>query len=145
MTDSTEPTTPTPQQPAAPSVKKRILVVEDERYLRELYVEILQAEGYDVDQAIDGEEGYQALYKGGYDLVLLDIILPKMDGLKILQKLAKETPPQKPNGAVIVLSNLGQDTFIAEGVALGARGYMIKSDYTPDQIIAEVKNYLAQG
>ena len=51
---------------------------------------------------------------------------------------------KKPNGTIIVLSNLGQDTFIAEGVALGARGYMIKSDYTPDQIIAEVKHYLAQ-
>ncbi len=125
--------------------KKRILVVEDERYLRELYIEILQAEGYDVDNAADGEEGYQALYNGGYDLVLLDIILPKMDGLKILQKLAKETPPKRPNACIIVLSNLGQDTFIAEGVALGARGYMIKSDYTPDQIISEVRNYLAQS
>lgn len=134
MTDNTA-------QPA----KKRILVVEDERYLRELYIEILQTEGYEVDCAADGEEGYQALYNGGYDLVLLDIILPKMDGLKILQKLARETPPKKPNGAIIILSNLGQDTFITEGVALGARGYMIKSDYTPDQIIAEVKNYLAQS
>src|SRR3990167_5866710 len=105
--------TPSPTPATSPSVsaptgpRKRILVVEDERYLRELYVEILKEEGYEVDWAADGEEGYQAMYNGGYDLVLLDIILPKMDGLKILKKLKHETPPQKPNGVIIVLSNLG--------------------------------------
>ncbi len=124
--------------------KKRVLVVEDEKYLRELYVEILQEEGYDVHQAADGEEGYTAMQGGGYDLVLLDIMLPKMDGLKILEKLKNETPPKMPNRTIVILSNLGQDSIIAEGVALGAGGYMIKSDYTPDQILAEVKNYLAQ-
>lgn len=130
---------------AAPEpAKTRILVVEDEKYLRELYVEILQAEGYVVDSAEEGEAGYNKLVEGGYDLVLLDIILPKMDGLKILQKLKNDTPPKAANKIIIILSNLGQDTFIADGISLGARGYMIKSDYTPDQIIKEVKQYLAQ-
>jgi DNA-binding response OmpR family regulator len=122
---------------------KKLLVVEDDQYLRELYIDILEDEGYDVDHAVDGEEGYTKMHAGGYDLVLLDIMLPKMDGLKILEKLQKETPPTTPNKAVIVLSNLGQENAIADAVTYGARGYMIKSDYTPDQVISKVKGYLA--
>lgn len=122
-------------------VKKRILVVEDEKPLRDLYVQVLVDEGYDVDQAIDGEEALALLSHGGYDLVLLDIVLPKMDGVAILKKL-RESPPTKPNRAIVVLSNLGQDDVIATSISLGVRGYMIKSDYTPDQVIKQVNYYL---
>lgn len=121
--------------------KKRILVVEDETYLRELYVDILKKEGYDVDFASEGEEALAKMKTGGYDLVLLDIMLPKMDGIQILKKL-KQEKPQKPNKAVLLLTNLGQETVISEGVALGVRGYLIKSDYTPDQLVEEVKRAL---
>lgn len=121
---------------------KKILVVEDDQYIRELYIDILLDEGYDVEHAVDGEEGYQKMHAGGYDLVLLDIMLPKMDGIKILEKLKNETPPVTPNGAVMVLSNLGQETIIANAISLGARGYLIKSDHTPDQVIFKVKEYL---
>jgi DNA-binding response OmpR family regulator len=121
---------------------KKLLVVEDDQFLRELYVEILTNEGFAVDQAIDGEEAYNKMYAGGYDLVLLDIMLPKADGLKILEKLKTETPPMKPNGSVVVLSNMDHDSAIAKAISLGARGYMIKSDQTPDQIIKKIKEYL---
>lgn len=124
------------------STVKKILVVEDDQYIRELYIDILLDEGYDVEHAVDGEEGYQKMHAGGYDLVLLDIMLPKMDGIKILEKLKNETPPVTPNGAIMVLSNLGQETIIANAVSLGARGYLIKSDHTPDQVILKVKEYL---
>lgn len=127
---------------ASPIVKK-ILVVEDDEYLRELYIDILEEEGYAVDHAADGEEGYQKMYAGGYDLVLLDIMLPKIDGLKILEKLQKETQPMQPNKVIIVLSNIGQETAVDKAKSFGARGYMIKSDYTPDQVIAKIKEYLA--
>ena len=128
----------TDQQATSP---KRILVVEDEKFLRELYVDILSGEGFTVDQAVDGEEGFQKMQAGGYDVVLLDVMLPKMDGLSILEKLATNTPV-KPIRAIIILSNLEQDTAIAKAITLGARGYMIKSDHTPDQVIAKVKSYL---
>jgi len=121
---------------------KRILVVEDNQMLRELYVTILQAEGYTVDAAADGQAGYEAVIRGGYDLVLLDIMLPQMDGLTILQKANSDTPPAQPNKAYVILSNMGQDGAIAEAVRLGARGYMIKSDYTPGEILDKVKEYL---
>lgn len=128
-----------------PPMVKKILIVEDDQYLRELYVEILEDEGYAVDHAADGEDGYQKMYKGGYDLVLLDIMLPKMDGIKILEKLKNETPPTKPNVSVVVLSNLGQESVIANAMSLGAKGYMIKSDHTPDQVILKVKGFLDQS
>lgn len=123
---------------------KKLLIVEDDQYLRELYIDILEDEGYDVDHAVDGEEAYEKIHAGGYDLVLLDIMLPKMDGLKILEKIKNETPSITPNKAIVVLSNLGQETAVFDAVARGAAGYMIKSDFTPDQVIAKVREFLAK-
>lgn len=120
--------------------KKKILVVEDEVYLRDLYVKILKDAGYEVDQASDGEEGYNSIIRGIYDLVLLDIILPKIDGLKILEKL--NTSPVKIKTAIVLLSNLSQDSVVAKGLSLGVRGYLVKNDYTPDELLKEIKNYL---
>jgi two-component system, cell cycle response regulator len=125
------------------TLPKKILVIEDDQFIRELYIDILLDEGYNVEHAVDGEEGYQKMHAGGYDLVLLDIMLPKMDGIKILDKLKNETPPVIPNAAVLVLSNLGQETIIGNAISLGARGYLIKSDHTPDQVIQKVKECLA--
>lgn len=122
--------------------KKRILVVEDEQVLRDLYVQILSDVGYAVDQAADGEAGLNALQRGGYDLVLLDIVLPKLDGIKVLEKLRGDARPVRPNKIIIVLSNLGQEDVIASSIALGAKGYMIKSDYTPDKVVKQVQYYL---
>ena len=120
---------------------QRILVVEDDQFLRELYNELLRDEGYDVDLAPDGEEGLAKILKGGYDLVLLDIMLPKIDGLEVLRRVKKQTT-QTPNGAVVLLTNLGQDSIIKEGFNLGASGYLIKSAMNPDQVLAEVKVFL---
>jgi DNA-binding response OmpR family regulator len=126
-----------------PESAKKILVVEDDQFLRDLYIEILESEGFKVDHATDGEEGYQKMFAGGYDLVLLDIMLPKIDGLKILEKLKTETPPMKPNKSIVILSNMDHDSAVVRAIAMGARGYMIKSDQTPDQVVAKVKSYLA--
>jgi DNA-binding response OmpR family regulator len=123
---------------------KRILVVEDDQFLRELYVDILSSAGYQVEQAPDGEIGYAMIQKDGYDLILLDIMLPKLDGISILQKLSQEPSPPA-NRSIIVLSNLGQESVIAEAVSLGAKGYMIKSDLTPEQALNEVKRYLSES
>ncbi len=126
-----------------PAPVKKILIVEDDKYLRDLYIEILEDEGFFVENAADGEEGYKKIFHGGYDLVLLDLMLPKMDGLTILQKIQKETLPIQPNKMIVVLSNLGQETTVAKAIALGARAYMIKSDYSPNQVIYKIKKYLA--
>ena len=123
---------------------QKILVVEDDQFLRELYNQLLTEEGYEVDLAADGEEGLTKISKGGYDLVLLDIMLPKMDGLEILRRYKKQ-PSEKPNGSVVLLTNLGQDSIIKEGFNLGASGYLIKSSMNPDQVLSEVKVFLTKS
>lgn len=124
-------------------IAKKIIVVEDEQYLRELYVQILKQEGYDVDSAEDGEQAFEKLSKNQYDLVLLDVILPKMDGLQILEKLSKINGGKFGN--TVLLTNLGQDLVVAKALDYRVRGYMIKSDYTPEEMVNEVKGYLDNG
>ena|SRR5258708_6673265 len=120
---------------------KRILIVEDDQFLREFYQELLQAEGFVVDVAPEGETASLKIHEGGFDLVLLDIMLPKKDGLQIL-KDNKTNPPKKANGPIVMLTNLGQDAIINNCFELGASGYMIKSALNPDQVLTEINNYL---
>ncbi|OGE14827.1 hypothetical protein A3F00_02665 [Candidatus Daviesbacteria bacterium RIFCSPHIGHO2_12_FULL_37_11] len=120
---------------------KKILIIEDDQFLREFYQELLQAEGYEVDAAPDGDIGLIKIIAGGYNLILLDIMLPKKDGMQILRDL-RVKPPSKFNGPIVVLTNLGQDAVIKQCFDLGANGYLIKSAMNPDQILAEIKTYL---
>ena len=122
---------------------KRILIVEDDQFLREFYQELLSDEGYSVDVAPDGAIASEKVQQGGYHLVLLDIMLPKKDGLQILRD-AKITPPTHPNGVIVMLTNLGQDSIIKEAFQLGAAGFMVKSALNPDQVLSEIHNYLAK-
>lgn len=123
---------------------QKLLVVEDDQFLRDLYNELLTDEGYEVDLAEDGEVGAAKIQNGGYDLVLLDIMLPKIDGLEILRRL-KGNPTKTPNGPIVLLTNLGQDSIIKEGFTLGASGYMIKSSMNPDQVLTEIKVFLSKS
>ena len=121
--------------------QKKILVVEDELSLLSLYQRILEADGYSVDTAADGKVGFEKMQSGTYNLVLLDIMLPEMDGIQILEKVKVSGHTQNSN-SVVLLTNLGQDSLVAKGLSLGIRGYLIKSDYTPDQLLKEIKSYL---
>lgn len=121
---------------------KKVLVVEDDKFLRDLYLDLLKSAGFTCDQAEDGDTALTKITSGGYDLVLLDVMLPKLDGLSILRKL-KATPPATPNGAIVMLSNLGQDDAQKQALDLGAKGYMIKSDYTPDQALAKFQSFVS--
>lgn len=123
---------------------KRILVVEDDQFLRELYQELLAGEGYLVDVAVDGAIALQKIQEGGFDLVLLDIMLPKMDGMNVLRTL-KRSPPKKANGPIVCLTNLGQNTIIKECFDLGAAGYLIKSALNPDEVLTEIKAFLIKS
>lgn len=121
--------------------KKRVLIVEDDQFLREFYQELLESEGMLVEPAAEGESAVNKIHEGGYDLILLDIMLPKKDGLQILKE-TKANPPVKPNGPIVVLTNIGQDAIIKNCFEAGAAGYMIKSALNPDQVLQEIHNYL---
>lgn len=125
------------------NLKKKILIVEDDFFVRDLYDRELSREGFEIETAVDGSEGLVKAVEGAYDLILLDIMLPKMNGLDVLKTLKeKEETKDIP---VVLLTNLGQDSVIIEGFALGAVGYLIKAAYTPSQIIEEVKKFLKKS
>jgi CheY-like chemotaxis protein len=137
------PPASSPPPPSAPAVQKaHILVVEDDAFLREIYIDTLTRGGYNVDTAVDGDEGYDKIKKGGYDLILLDIILPKQEGLQIVRTL-KEDPAWKPTAPIVFLTNLDNDGEIKQALQLG-KGYLIKSQLTPADLLKEVGLYLAK-
>lgn len=122
-------------------MSKKILVVEDEDYLRDIYVEVLTTAGFGVDEAVNGQEGYDKIKKGSYDLILLDIIMPKVDGIQVL-KLLKTNPPSNPVGKILMLTNVGNEALISDSITLGASGYLLKANFTPDKVVEEVKKAL---
>jgi len=121
-------------------MKKKILIIEDDQFLRDFYMELLSAEGYQIDVAGDGDTAFAKIKQGGWDLIMLDIMLPKKDGIQILKDLKDQNI--NPSGPILVLTNLGNDTIVNECFALGAAGYLIKSAMNPDEVLIELHNYL---
>ncbi len=119
---------------------KRVLIVEDDEFLADIYRKEFVAEGYGADIASDGEAVTGLLANGNYDLILLDLMLPKKDGLTLLGELKKDSKT-KPI-PVVILSNLSQDSTVKQALSAGAAGYLVKAQYLPKQAVAEVKKYL---
>ena len=127
---------PNPPMPMA----KTILVVEDDKFLRELIVRKLKEEGYQTVEAVDGEEALEKIKKPPFDLILLDLILPGIDGFEVLKQVKEES--SLASVPVIILSNLGQREEVERGLKLGAVDYLIKAHFTPGEIIKKIKSIL---
>ena len=123
---------------------KRIIVIDDDIFIRELYEEVLKNAGYDVTSAEDGEVGLSKLLEGGFDAVLLDVMMPKLDGIGVLTKL-KETPPKQPNGPILLLTNLDHDPMLDTAKKLGATQYMLKADVLPPKLVELVNKATASS
>lgn len=121
---------------------KKILIIEDEVFIADLYARQLTRAGYTVKTAGDGTTGLNTLMQESFDLLLLDIMLPGINGLEILREWKQKNPTSSM--VVLLLTNLGQDTVIKQGFELGAQGYLIKAAYTPDQVLSEVKKALEE-
>ncbi len=119
---------------------KKVLIVEDDKFLRELIVKKLSNEGYDVLEAADGEQGLLQIKDARPELVLLDLILPGIDGFEVLSQ--KREDPFTASIPVIILSNLGQKEDVDKGLSLGATDYLIKAHFTPGEIIEKVRNII---
>ncbi|HLC99883.1 MAG TPA: response regulator [Patescibacteria group bacterium] len=114
-----------------------ILLVEDDPLIRKITGDELTASGFIVHEAADGEAALEVILKRKVDLVLLDILLPKKDGLTVLRELKeKKKIPQLP---VYILSSLSDMEKVAEGVSLGARGYFVKQNQGREEMITAVK------
>ena len=116
---------------------KKILIVEDDKFLRELITQKLIREDFEVSEAVDGEEGIRKIKEEKPDLILLDLILPGIDGFEVLSQMKKEST--LVSTPVIILSNLGQKDDVERGLKMGAVDYLIKAHFTPGEIIDKIK------
>lgn len=119
---------------------QKILLVEDDEMLREMYEAKLKGEGYDLVTADNGGDGLRIAQAEQFNLILLDIMLPQLDGFSILEEL--KSKPEKAKTPIIMLTNLGTDEDRAKGERLGAVDYLIKANMTPEQLATAIKKYL---
>ncbi len=124
----------------ASAKKIKLLLVEDEKMLADMYTTKFTMEGFDAQKAYDGAAGVAAAKEFIPDIILLDVIMPKLDGFGAL-KLLKEDPKTK-DIPVILLTNLGQDEDIKKGKQLGAADYFVKANHTPAEVVVKVKQTL---
>lgn len=124
-------------------MQQRILVVDDEEILRKIYTDRLNFEGYSVDSAADGEEALNKIRTSPPNLVLLDILMPKLNGLQVLEAINAD--PNLKNLPVIVLSNVANDENIKKALALGARDYLLKTNFSPNEITNKISALVTLG
>ncbi len=119
---------------------KNVLLIEDEPLLGTLLKQRLEKEGFKVFLARDGDEGLQYLKNNTLDLVLLDIILPKISGFELLEKV--QSDPQIQKVPIVIISNLGQETDLEKGQSLGAVGYFVKARISMEELVDHIKEFL---
>lgn len=119
---------------------KKILLVEDDPFLSDIYTTKIKEAGFEIEVIVDGEEVLSRIKEKKPDLLLLDIVLPHLDGWEIARQI-KESNDLK-DLKIIILSNLGQKSEVEKGLGLGAVKYLIKAHYTPSEIVEEIKKVL---
>jgi CheY-like chemotaxis protein len=119
---------------------RRILVAEDDRFLRKAAEMALKRRGYTVLTAANGEEALRTAQSALPDLVLLDLIMPKLNGFDVLQALKKDAPTA--HIPVIILSNLGQERDVQQAMEAGAAAYLIKGDLSLQSLVERVEEAL---
>ena len=125
------------------NMPKRILLVEDDLFIRDLYVRTLEQNGYIVEIAIDGEEGVNKALANTPDIMLLDIMMPEKNGIEVLKEIKGN---DKTKGIpVFLLTNLGQEGIIKEAFNIGASGYLLKARMLPRDVAAHINSYFETG
>jgi DNA-binding response OmpR family regulator len=119
----------------------KVLIVDDDPFIVDMYTLKLREAGFDVAHAADGKKGLQEIKAGGHDIILLDVVLPLMDGFEILSVLQREGAPHAP---IVLLTNLGQREDVERGLALGAVDYVIKAHFTPREVLEKVQGVVGK-
>ncbi len=120
---------------------KKILLVEDEPMLSNLLKGRLEKDGFQVTQAKDGDEALIMLRKDKFDLVLLDIILPKISGFEVMETMKSD--PNIQEVPIVIISNLGQESDVEKGQSLGAVGYFIKAQLSIEELVSKIKEFFS--
>ena len=121
---------------------EKILFIEDESALQETFGEVLKQEGYEVVKAMDGEAGLEMAKTQKPDLILLDLILPKLHGFEVLKKLKGD--PETKEIPIIVLTNLKDMKDIENAIEFGATTYLVKVNYSLDEVVSKIKKALGK-
>ena len=122
------------------TTKKKILIIEDDAFLSKLLARQLETSGFATVLAATGQEALSAASAQPADMVLLDIMLPDVDGFDLLKQI--KTDSKSKAAPVIIISNLGQAEDITQGKKLGAVDYIVKSDLSLDELVKKVRQYL---
>lgn len=121
---------------------KKILIIEDEIILRNLLEKKFKQEGYDVAVAVDGEDGIDKMRENKPDLIILDIVMPRLDGFGVMEKMQEDEGLKNIN--IMIVSNSGQPVELDRARRLGARDWLIKTDFDPQEVISKVSKILCQ-
>lgn len=123
---------------------KTILIVEDEFHIQDIYrMAFLKTGRYTIETASDGQEALVKLRAHVYELILLDVMLPKVTGIDVLRAMRAPTSPTRDT-PIILITNLGQEDIIKEAFKIGADGYLIKAQFTPQDVVNEVDAFFEQ-
>ncbi|MDP2668729.1 MAG: response regulator transcription factor [bacterium] len=122
--------------------KTKVLIVDDDEFLLEMYAMKFTEFGFQVDTAENGEEAVKKAKADPPDVILMDVVMPKMDGFDLLRNLKKENAA--PDAVTLVLTNLGQKDDVEKGMKLGATDYIIKAHFTPSEVVKRVESLLAK-
>jgi len=122
------------------SISKKILIIEDEEILMNLLQRKLIQEGYDVVVARDGDEGLKLMKETSPDLILLDILMPRMGGIEVMEAMQKDSDLK--NIPVVIISNSGQPVEIDKAQKLGAKDWLIKTEFDPREVVEKVKKQI---
>ena len=123
-------------------IMKKILFIEDEAALQKTFGEVLEQEGYKMISAMDGEEGIRLVKSEKPDLILLDLIMPKLNGFEVLKNLKSDKTTE--GVPVIVLTNLEGTGDVEKSLELGAMTYLVKANYTLEEVIKKIKQALGE-
>ena len=121
----------------------KILIIEEDKFLLKLYSDKLQKEGFEVDTSLTGEEGLHKVSAEKPDLIILDLLLPRKNGFEILSEL--KLNPETKDIPVVILTNLGQESDRRKGMELGASAYLVKTDFSVNQLPEIVREQLLKA
>ncbi len=124
---------------------KTILFIEDDPFIVDMYAHVLKKNGFSVEVAYDGRSGLAKAVKQHYDLLLLDIMVPELTGIEVLEKLRAQPNQALAGTKVIVLTNLAQDDESRRALEAQADGYLIKADITPTKLVELINQVMGVG
>jgi len=121
--------------------KSSILIIEDDIFLSDLYKTKMELEGFKVFAAYDGEKGLELVKKNKPEIILLDLILPKITGFQVLEKIKQDVAIK--DIPIIILTNLSQKADVDKGLKMGADDYLIKAHFMPSEVVEKIKKLIS--